>query len=74
MDPVEKWLEQLDQEKAVLTAERKAAKVDWLSAKDPQQDAKLKEVCEDAKRAEERIDLRRAELKAKLRSSGELMA
>ena len=52
-------LEKLDNEAAALAAEVKNAKNNWLSATDPQREAKLQKVYEDLTKEREQLDSRR---------------
>ena len=64
-------LEKLDNETAALATEVKNAKNKWLSATDPQQEAKLQKVYEDLTKEREQLDSRRKELEATLPGAGE---
>ena len=66
-----KQLEQLDGEIAELTAKVEAAKKDWLSARDPQRKADLKDVYDYAKKKKEYLLEDRRALQLKLPNAGE---
>ena len=66
-----KRLEQLNKEISDLTAKVEAAKKDWLSATEPQQEAKLEKAYEDAKKKEEHLLKDRRALHSKLPGPGE---
>jgi len=71
MEIVAHQLKQLTREIAAQSAELKADKEAWLNAKDPQNEADLKQVYEDAKRTKVWLLQNRLALIAKLPSPGE---
>lgn len=66
-----KRLERLDRQVAALTAESKAAETEWLSATDPQQERKLKEVYEATKKEVKDRSRERRDLQLMLPGAGE---